>query len=156
MDKRITVAVGILGVAGAICAAPASARQGNISAATVWNIHLNGGPDHVKVAPGAPITVSMNFAIRPTGTAIDQIEVGFLETGPAACTYDGPGGVDNSGSATLTAPTTPGKYAVVFDFAQDFGCLQTHSGWWGGATPKPSKQYIAEVTVTGGSDSAGS
>lgn len=145
---HVVAAVGAVGLAGALCAAPAAARPGNNSAATVWAIHLNGGSDHIKVAPGATVTVSMAFAIRPTGTAVDQIEVGFPKTGPAACTYDGPGGVDQNGSATLTAPSVPGVYAIAFDFAQDFGCLQTHQGWWGGAAPDPRTQYIAEVNVT--------
>ena len=112
---------------------PLSSAGGGTATITVTNVALDGGTNlALDVAPGAPITLTFDYAIRDVGCpgCVDQILVGYAPSSPQACVYDGiPGSFGATGSATaqLNAPTSPGLHLIRYDQGQDFGC---NLGWW--------------------------
>ena len=106
--------------------------------ATISNVSLPGtlasSPAQVVTTPGGSVTVNFTYNIvqgtaQSTGcpACIDQLTVGLVGSTPAqACAYSGepgPGGTGNqSATATLTAPSTPGHYLAAIHFDQQFTC----------------------------------
>lgn len=116
-----------------------------IIGAEILGVHSN----QAHVPPGASFGIHFLYTIVDVGcpSCIDQIQVGFADSTPTTCAFNGnPGPRGHSGesrSLTLVAPTTPGTYYIAFDRSQDFSCPT--SAWWNG-TPQPN-QYIAAITV---------
>jgi hypothetical protein len=119
---------------------------------TISNVSVNGGANTATVAPGAALTIALNYHIYDAlcPDCIDQIELGFSTQSPTSCVYSGipgPTGVSGSTSANFTAPTTTGTFYLGWDRAQSTACAGALSkGWWNGA-PDPSR-YFATIQVS--------
>jgi len=115
----------------------------NLTIAPVSGTGVNPG---THVAPGATTTLTANYSISPVGgcpSCIEQIVVGIVgQTNAQGCLYDAipGGGVTNTGTVTLTAPSTPGIYLVGVRSALQFGCANALPGGSYGAN-------IASLTV---------
>lgn len=118
-------------------------------AITLSNVQVNGGGSFAHVAAGATFTVSADYSITDSGgNNIDQIIVGLAPSDPQACLFDG--NVHNqtrsgNGTATLTAPTTPGTYTLRFHYGQARSC--DPSGWWAINGAPTSAQDFAAICV---------
>lgn len=120
----------------------------SVSLAMVSNITVNSGPVQLTVAPGALLTVALDYSIDPyvgCPGCVDQIQIGFATGQPQGCAYNSqPGTVTAAGHGapiSLTAPAAPGRYYIAYAFTLQAGCLPN---WLG--TPPP-QQYIAAVDV---------
>jgi hypothetical protein len=118
-------------------------------AITLSNVAVNGGGNVAHVAAGATFTVSADYSITDSGgNNIDQIIVGVAPSDPQACLFDG--NVHNqtrtgNGTATLTAPTTPGTYTIRFHYGQAQSC--DPQGWWAINGAPTSAQDFAAICV---------
>jgi hypothetical protein len=118
-------------------------------AITLSNVKVDGGGNFAHVAAGATFTVSADYAITDSGgNNIDQILVGIAPESPQDCLFDAT--VHNrtrtgNGTATLTAPTTPGTYVLRFHYGQADGC--DPSGWWNINGAPTAGQNFAAICV---------
>lgn len=113
---------------------------------TLTAIDGAGMGQRIVVNPGAVVAVTATFSIIDCEcpNCIDQIEVGLIPGGKLACFYNGnPQGSSVSGCTTptidtatrnLTAPTTPGAYAIRFNRGNDNSC-QLNGAWWANSPP---------------------
>jgi hypothetical protein len=113
------------------------------------NVKVNGGGHVAHVAAGATFTVTADYSISDSGgNNRDQIVVGLAPSSPQDCLFDA--NVHNetrtgNGSATLTAPATPGTYTLRFHYGQAFSC--DPSGWWAVNGAPTSAQDFAAICV---------
>ncbi|HEX8954228.1 MAG TPA: hypothetical protein VF945_20370, partial [Polyangia bacterium] len=110
------------------------------------NVKIDGGGSFAHVAAGGTFSVSADYSITDSGgNNIDQIIVGIAPSDPQGCLFDG--NVHNqtrtgNGTATLTAPTTPGTYTLRFHYGQANGC--DPSGWWAiNGAPTAAEDFAA-------------
>jgi hypothetical protein len=111
----------------------------------VLNVNINStSVNHAQVNPGAAVTVSFDYTTIGTGTycptCIQQFYVGFSPeavTGtapgtPANCfistTFMDTARTGNTGSLSLTAPSTPGIYYLAIDSTLLFSCPSPAGG----------------------------
>jgi len=138
-------APGVAGPAGAQGPASGLAASFAYSTATngvvtLKNILVNGGSITAPVARNSTITVQLDYTILNIAcrNCIDQIEIGFSNSSPSQCIYNGiPGvspGVSSTKSFTVTAPATSGVYDLAFDRSEGFNCDQALASgkWWSG------------------------
>ena len=112
-------------------------RGGGVDIQTISNVTLNNGPIQLTTTPGATVAVNLTYNIvqgayvdgNPVGCpgCIDQLVVGFVGTTPTTCLYDGQPGPSGTGNQTaqtlsLTAPSTPGRYYIVFSVTENYSC----------------------------------
>jgi hypothetical protein len=120
-----------------------AATTSNLEIGPVSGTGVNSG---THVAPGAMTTLTANYSIAPVSGCpgcIEQIVVGIVgQANAQGCLYDAVpgGGVTNTGTVTLTAPTTPGIYFIGVRSALQFGCSDALPGNTYGAN-------IASLTV---------
>ncbi|HTS48240.1 MAG TPA: MBG domain-containing protein [Bryobacteraceae bacterium] len=121
---------------------------------TISNVTLNGGPVQLTATPGTSITVNLTYNLTQTGYCpgcIDQLVVGFVNTTPTTCVYDGGPGAgtgDQPGVVNLTAPNTPGRYYIVFNKTYNYTCQPSPPGPDGSAyTLVSTDPAIAVVDV---------
>ena len=135
-----------------MCNPPAignSVGPGPNLAITLSNVKVSGGGKVAHVAAGATFTVSASYSISDSGgNNIDQIIVGIAPNSPQDCLFDG--NVHNktitgSGTATLTAPTTPGTYTLRFHYGQAKSCDPVN--WWPINGAPTSAQDFAAICV---------
>jgi len=113
------------------------------------SVKINNGGNVAHVAAGASFTVTADYSISDSGgNNRDQIIVGLAPNSPQDCLFDA--NVHNetrtgNGSATLTAPTTPGTYTLRFHYGQAFSC--DPSGWWAINGAPSSAQDFAAICV---------
>ncbi len=118
-------------------------------AITLSNIKVNGGGNFAHVNAGATFNVSADYSITDSGgNNIDQIIVGIAPSNPQSCLFNG--NVHNqtltgNGTATLTAPTTPGTYTLRFHYGQATSCDPT--GWWAINGAPTSAEDFAAICV---------
>ncbi len=125
---------------------------GGPSVTTISNVSLTspGTVVQVTATPGATIPVSFNYnLVEGVGYCpgcIDQITVGFVNTLPTSCEYDGQPGPGGTGtqpaSVNLTAPSMPGRYYIVYHKSQQFTCTDALA-----TALSPSDPPIAVVDV---------
>lgn len=121
----------------------------------ITNVSINGGdPWNVVVGPDETFTLSLAYYVDiPDGSsAIKQVEIGYaIAPGPAACAYDGvprsvsQGGTTGTWAGSLTAPTEPGSYTIIYDHALQLKCAAI-SGlpWW---NPEEGRIPIGSIEV---------
>jgi hypothetical protein len=100
-------------------------------------VSLNGGGNQIHVSPGATVTLDLDFSALNNGTDIG-FQFGFNTGAPQTCFIgNGTGHI----TQTLTAPTTPGIYYVLFDSNLNY-CNPS----WDAGTP-PQAQAIGAISV---------
>jgi len=115
----------------------------NNLAATISNVSITGGGADggrvVVATAGAALSYQLTWSLRDNdvlcSTCQDQIEVGLVAGKRHGCVFDAnpPQNQTQTGTATMamTAPTTPGVYALRFRLARDFGCNAFgRDDWW--------------------------
>lgn len=113
---------------------------------TLSNIDVAGMGQQIVTDPNQPLAVTATFSIVDCQctNCVDQIEIGLVPGGKHACLYSGnPQGSSAPGCSTpttgtetrpVTAPATPGVYALRFNRGNDNFCQAT-GAWWAGAAP---------------------
>ena len=133
-------------------------RGGGVDIQTISNVTLNSGPIQLTTTPGATVAVNLTYNIvqgayvdgNPVGCpgCIDQLVVGFVNTTPTTCVYDGqpgpPGTGDQPGSVSLTAPSTPGRYYIVFSLTENYYCQPAPGSLYNGV-PAGSAYTLAST-----------
>jgi hypothetical protein len=120
-----------------------AATTANFEIGPVSGTGVNSG---THVAPGATTTLTANYSIAPVPGClgcIEQVVVGIVgQANAQRCLYDSipGGGVTNTGTVTLTAPSAPGIYFIGVRSALQFGCADALPGNTYGAN-------IASLTV---------
>jgi hypothetical protein len=133
---------GAQGPAGGLAASFAYSTATN-GVVTLKNILVNGGSITAPVARNSTITVQLDYTILNIACrgCVDQIEIGFSNSGPSQCIYNGvPGvspGVSSTKTFSVTAPATAGVYDLAFDRSEGFTCDQALASgkWWTGPNP---------------------
>jgi hypothetical protein len=116
---------------------------GSLTSASISNVSIGGDGRVVVVTAGAAVTYAASWTLRDSGFCAScpyQLEVGQVSGNRQACVYDAnpPQDQTQSGVASvpMTAPTTPGLYALRFQIAQDLSCNAFgRSNWWFGPPP---------------------
>jgi hypothetical protein len=113
---------------------PTSVLGSGDTSTTISNVSLNSGPVQITAIPGAAVTVNLTYNLVQGNTqggdcpgCIDQLLVGFVNTTPTTCVYDGQPGPNGTGNQqavpfNLTAPSTPGRYYIVFAKTENYVC----------------------------------
>jgi hypothetical protein len=118
-------------------------------AITLSNVKVAGGGKLAHVAAGATFTVSVDYSISDSGgNNIDQIIVGIAPSSPQDCLFNNRvhnQTITGNGTATLTAPTTPGTYTLRFHYGQARSCDPTN--WWPINGAPTSAQDFAAICV---------
>jgi IPT/TIG domain len=106
---------------------------------TVTNVSLNGGGNQLHVSPGATVTLDLDYS----ACSDCALQFGFNTGEPQACFFAPvtPGTAVGHSTQTLTAPTTPGIYYVLFDRNQNL-CAPA----WDWGTP-PATQALGAISV---------
>ena len=118
-------------------------------AITLSNVKVNGGGSLAHVNAGATFNVSADYSITDSGgNNIDQIIIGIAPSNAQDCLFNGT--VHNetktgNGTATLTAPTTPGTYTLRFHYGQATSC--DPGGWWAINGAPTSAEDFAAICV---------
>lgn len=116
------------------------------------NVSLDGGGNTTTVSPGATVNLTLDYDINNLicSSCIVQHVIG-LDNTPLDCVYDGvaatcPSTTTGSYSLAITAPATPGRYAInVSDQTAQFTCADAQN-LFAAAT----KTQIGTITVCGG------
>ena len=105
---------------------------------TIMLVSINGKGNQAVVAPGATFTVSFKYSAACTTDCPLAIQLGLNTGTPQKCFYANQFG---SSSQTLTAPSEPGIYYILFDRNQNY-CKDA----WDSGTP-PLTQSLGTILV---------
>lgn len=93
------------------------------------NLSINGGGNTIAVKPGERINLQLNYNLANQSgcaTCFSQIMLGY-DNQYLACLFDGtpaicPAGTNGQKEIPFTAPAIPGRYAIAYNFTQDYNC----------------------------------
>lgn len=127
--------------------------HGGTTDVALTHIAFDGGSPLLVVAPGAAITVHLDYAIQDTacpGDCRDQIELGYVAGARVGCVFDDAvpqlDGSEGHVDQTISAPMVGGIYDLRANVGQNLSCTYGGAtGWWG-QTPG-TKQAIAKLCV---------
>ena len=134
--------------------------------ASISSVSLNGGGSSIVVAPGQTVNVTYNFNIwdDPCPGCFTQLVTG-LKTGTTTgihggtCAFAGDAGLypgaSGSENVNLTAPLTPGIYAVTASYQWQFTCGDALTAYAAGATGGAIGQIEVSYTAAGPANISG-